>query len=136
MLTHSVRRSFKADPDYVMSTQARMNGRGTRSYMRAFALYALSFGVFISSVRAATSTPNVLLVVLDDVGWQDVGFHDDNFHTPHIDKLASEGIELTSFYASPECTPARSQLMTGRYNYKVSAAAIRLLYVPGGIYAS
>lgn len=112
-----------------------MNGRRTRNNMRAFALYTLSFGVIISStetlVRAATSTPNVLVVVLDDVGWQDVGFHDDNFHTPHIDKLVSEGIELTAFYASPECTPARSQLMTGRYNYKVSAAAAILLYISG-----
>lgn len=72
-----------------------------------------------TSTTSATTKPNVLMVVLDDVGWQDVGFHDDSFHTPHIDRLASEGIELTSFYASHACTPARSQLMTGRYNYKV-----------------
>lgn len=79
----------------------------------------------LASVHAASASdsggsgpPNVLMIVLDDVGWQDIGFHDDTFHTPHIDRLASEGIELTAFYASPECTPARSQLMTGRYNYK------------------
>ncbi|CAN0197140.1 unnamed protein product [Laminaria digitata] len=61
------------------------------------------------------------MVVLDDVGWQDVGFHDSSsfFHTPHINRLASEGVELTAFYASQQCTPARSQLMTGRYKYKV-----------------
>lgn len=102
-----------------------MHDRGSMHKMCAFARYALSFGVLLLStetlvVRAATKRPNVLMVVLDDVGWQDVGFHDDTFHTPHIDRLASEGIELTAFYASPECTPARSQLMTGRYNYKVS----------------
>lgn len=62
--------------------------------------------------------PNIIMVVLDDVGWQDVGFHDDNFHTPNIDRLSSEGVELTSFYTSSMCTPARSQLMTGRYNFR------------------
>ena len=58
------------------------------------------------------------MVLLDDVGWMDVGFHDNNFHTPNIDELVAEGIELTTFYTSPLCTPARSQLMTGIYNYK------------------
>lgn len=72
-----------------------------------------------SSTTTQQQQPNVLMVVLDDVGWQDVGFHDDSFHTPHINRLASEGIELMAFYASQECTPSRSQLMTGRYNYKV-----------------
>lgn len=71
-----------------------------------------------SSSSSSATKPNVLMVVLDDAGWQDVGFHDGSFHTPHMNLMASEGIELTAFYASPECTPARSQLMTGRYNYK------------------
>lgn len=79
----------------------------------------------VSTASSTTTTttqqhqPNILMVVLDDVGWQDVGFHDDSFHTPHINRLASEGVELMAFYASQECTPARSQLMTGRYNYRV-----------------
>jgi len=63
--------------------------------------------------------PNVLLVVIDDMGWSDVGFHDPTFSTPNIDQLSREGIQLDSFYVSPTCTPSRAQLMTGRYNYRI-----------------
>lgn len=62
--------------------------------------------------------PNVLLVVVDDMGWKDVGFHDPSFSTPHLDTLADEGVELATFYTSPTCTPSRAQLMTGRYNFR------------------
>lgn len=63
--------------------------------------------------------PNVLVVVVDDLGWKDVGFHDPSFSTPNIDAMATEGIELSTFYTSATCTPSRAQLMTGRYAYRI-----------------
>ncbi|CAM9910948.1 unnamed protein product, partial [Discosporangium mesarthrocarpum] len=66
----------------------------------------------------ATTRPNILMVVVDDLGYHDVGYHDPAFPTPNIDLMMSEGVELSSYYTSSLCTPARSQLMTGRYNHK------------------
>ena len=43
--------------------------------------------------------------VLHCLGWNDVGFHNHRIHTPHIDQLVRNGIELTSFYTMPMCTP-------------------------------
>src|SRR3954470_12976644 len=71
---------------------------------------------------ATHARPNVLLVVTDDQGWGDLGVHgNDKIRTPHIDALASEGVQLTRFYVSPACTPTRASLMTGRYHLRTGA---------------
>ncbi len=61
--------------------------------------------------------PNMVLVVADDLGWRDVGcFGGPNVKTPHIDRLAAEGMRFTNAYtASPVCGPTRAQLYGGRY---------------------
>ena len=62
--------------------------------------------------------PNVLVVLMDDVGWGDFGCYGGGVAvgapTPHIDKLAAEGLRLTSCYSEPSCTPSRASLLTGR----------------------
>ena len=60
--------------------------------------------------------PNIVMTVVDDAGWDDIGYHNDDFHTPTLDNLAKEGVKLEGMYTDRQCTPARSQLMTGRYN--------------------
>lgn len=62
-----------------------------------------------------SAPPNIVLIVADDLGWRDVSFHGAEFPTPHIDRIASEGVELDRFYATPICTPTRVALLTGRY---------------------
>ncbi len=63
--------------------------------------------------------PNIILVITDDQGWAQLGSHgDDVLRTPHLDRLATESVELTRFYVSPVCAPTRASLMTGRYNYR------------------
>lgn len=64
---------------------------------------------------ARDSRPNIVLIVADDLGWRDVSFHGAEFPTPHIDSIASEGVNLDRFYATPICTPTRVALLTGRY---------------------
>ena len=67
------------------------------------------------------SLPNVVIVFTDDQGYQDVGvFGADGFETPHLDRMAEEGIRLTSFYvSSPVCSASRASLLTGSYHTRV-----------------
>jgi len=62
----------------------------------------------------AAEHPNVVVILADDLGWNDVGFHGGAIDTPSLDRLASEGTELERFYETPICSPTRSALMTGR----------------------
>ena len=56
----------------------------------------------------------------DDQGYQDLGcYGHPTIKTPHIDKMAQEGVRFTSFYARHKCTPARACLMTGAFNFRV-----------------
>jgi arylsulfatase A-like enzyme len=62
--------------------------------------------------------PNLLIFILDDVGWGDMGCygggHMRGAPTPHFDRLAAAGLRLTSCYSQPSCSPSRATLMTGR----------------------
>jgi len=72
------------------------------------------FLLFISSI--SLSRPNILFVLIDDMGWMDLGCQgNDNLHTPNIDALAKDGIRFTDAYApAPVCSPTRASIMTGQ----------------------
>lgn len=65
----------------------------------------------------AQDRPNILLIVSDDQGYADLGCIGENeIITPNLDRIAAEGVRLTSFYVSwPACTPSRGSILTGRY---------------------
>ena len=73
----------------------------------------LCFFVMVS----AADRPNILLIVSDDQGYNDLGvIGSPDILTPRLDRLAGEGVRLTSFYvACPFCTPSRGAMLTGRY---------------------
>eukprot|EP00466_Bigelowiella_natans_P013094 jgi/Bigna1/37549/e_gw1.20.70.1 len=82
----------------------------------------LNLALFLFSctiVEGDQKRKNIILLVLDDVGWGDVGFHGSNFKTPQIDALAYTGVRLERMYTSPMCSPSRASIMTGRYAHKL-----------------
>lgn len=63
--------------------------------------------------------PNVVLVMTDDQGYGDLSIHGNKqLRTPNLDSIAKRGVEFTQFHVCPVCSPTRSSLMTGRYNYR------------------
>jgi arylsulfatase A len=66
---------------------------------------------------SALEKPNIILILADDLGWGDIGsYGQSKIRTPHLDRLAAEGMRFTQFYAgSPVCAPSRCVLMTGKH---------------------
>lgn len=79
-------------------------------------LLGLAMGLALSWPLGASAAgpPNIVILLADDLGWNDVGYHGAPIETPRIDQLAREGVELDRFYAQPICTPTRAALLTGR----------------------
>ena len=71
----------------------------------------------LSCTHSHEELPNILLIVADDLGWKDVGFMgSDYYETPHLDRLAGEGMVFDQAYAAAaNCAPSRACLMTGKY---------------------
>lgn len=67
----------------------------------------------ISSAKAKTVQPNILLVVADDLGMLDIGAFGSEIRTPTIDSIATSGIKLSDFHTSATCSPTRAMLLTG-----------------------
>lgn len=75
------------------------------------------------SAFADESRPNIVLILADDLGYGDMGCYGQEYlETPHLDRLASEGLRFTQAYAGgPVCTPSRCVLMTGLHNGHAAA---------------
>lgn len=76
---------------------------------------------FSQKIKAVPVKPNIIVFIVDDMGWQDcsVPFYkaqtkwNTTYHTPNMEKLAAAGIKFTDAYATPVCSPSRVSLMTG-----------------------
>lgn len=69
-----------------------------------------------STDSAETSAPNILLIVADDLGYNDTSaINQGGLHTPNLERIAREGATFTRHYADATCTPSRVAIMTGRY---------------------
>ncbi|MEC9093486.1 MAG: arylsulfatase [Planctomycetota bacterium] len=68
--------------------------------------------------------PNVLLIMVDDLGFSDLGCYGSEIRTPHLDRLAENGVRFTQFYNTARCWPTRAALMTGYYPQQVRRDAL------------
>ena len=68
--------------------------------------------------------PNVLLIVLDDVGFAQLGCYGSDIATPNIDALAAEGVRFANFHTTALCSPTRSCLLTGRNHHRNGMARV------------
>ncbi len=86
------------------------------------------------SVSAASARPNFVLIFIDDMGYGDIGPYGSKLNrTPNLDRMAAEGMLLTSFYAAPVCSASRSQVMTGSYAPRVSVPGVFFPAGPKGL---
>jgi arylsulfatase A-like enzyme len=72
--------------------------------------------------------PNIIFILADDIGYTELGSYGGGkvrgFSTPNLDRMADEGMRLTSFYSEPSCTPTRAALMTGRHPVRIGMLGV------------
>jgi arylsulfatase len=85
---------------------------------RATAAVVIATGLATASVSAATARPNILVILVDDMGFSDISCYGGEIRTPNLDKLASEGVRFTQFHNTARCCPSRAALLTGLYPHE------------------
>lgn len=104
-----------------------------RDFLKAMGMGLAAAAVpkaLLAAEATAQKKPNIIFILIDDMGWKDVGFMGSKFYqTPNIDKLAGQGMVFTSAYANAaNCAPTRACLLSGQYGprhgvYTVSSSA-------------
>lgn len=104
--------------------------------MKYIGIIALALTVLNGAACAEENPPNVVFILVDDMGWMDLSCQgSDYFRTPNIDALASRGLRFTDAYAAcAVCSPTRAAVMTGRWPGRVGVTDwIRARFQRGGI---
>lgn len=93
-----------------------------------------------TQVQAQTKKPNIITIISDDFGYGDSGPYGGGegrgMPTPHLDRLAQEGMTFYSFYAQPSCTPGRAAMLTGRYPNRSGMTTVAFQGQGGGLPAA
>jgi len=85
----------------------------------AFLCSLLLLACSASGPASAAGRPNIVMILLDDVGFADIGAYGSEISTPNIDRLAAEGVQFTNFHTAAACTPTRGMMLTGVDNHLV-----------------
>lgn len=107
--------------------------------LRTGILFACAAGVALGTVprlaaaAPANAAPNIVVILADDLGWADLACYGGDLHeTPHLDRLARQGIRFTDAYSSaPICSPTRAALLTGRHPARLNYTIWREAAVTG-----
>ena len=82
------------------------------------ALAAISSALSLPVAAGSVSRPNIIAIMVDDMGFSDLSCYGGTIPTPNLDALAAEGMRFTNFYVNPVCAPTRASFMTGLYPHK------------------
>jgi arylsulfatase len=93
-------------------------------------LLALSSFVILHSTFAAQQRPNILVILVDDMGFSDLGCYGSEIPTPNLDALAAGGVRFTQFYNTARCSTTRASLMTGLYPHQAGMGYLDGLKLP------
>ncbi|MDD5632054.1 MAG: sulfatase-like hydrolase/transferase, partial [Methylococcales bacterium] len=106
----------------------------------AIALVALSAGMFAITAQAEeqmeTKKPNIVVIMGDDIGWFNIGAYHQGMmagRTPNLDKLATEGMRFTDYYAEASCTAGRANFITGELPIRTGMTTVGQAGSPIGI---
>jgi arylsulfatase A-like enzyme len=100
------------------AARARLEGSGVIAAVFVISLLiAPSGGTQMLASNVGAIRPNIIIIFTDDLGYGDLGcYGHSTIRTPHLDRMAREGLRFTDFYAAaPVCTPSRAALLTGCY---------------------
>lgn len=87
-------------------------------------LALLALGCAVPTFAAPATKPNILLILVDDMGFSDLGAYGGEVPTPNLDKLAGEGLRFTRCYNSARCCPSRAALLTGVYPHDAGVGSM------------
>lgn len=102
-----------------------MNTLLDRAILTTGALLALVLGGYAQTEKPATAgKPNILLILVDDMGYSDLGCYGGEIKTPHIDSLATNGLRYSQFYNSARCVPTRASILSGYYAQQINRDSV------------
>ena len=83
-------------------------------------LFAVALLLFpgLAKPLAKPASPNIVIIMVDDMGYSDIGCYGGEIETPNLDKLAANGLRFTQFYNSGRCCPTRASLLTGLHPHQ------------------
>ena len=88
--------------------------------LSALSLFAcLLFGISLGQAKPDRTRPNIILIMVDDMGYSDLGCYGGEVQTPNIDALAKKGLRFKQFYNTAKCHTTRAELLTGNYAYAI-----------------
>src|SRR6187401_926033 len=103
------------------SSKVSLHSRKAQALMMKLKPLVIALAAFsaIAAVGAENATkPNILVILVDDMGFSDIGCYGSEIPTPNIDKLGFNGLRFTQFYNAARCCPSRASLLTGLYPHQ------------------
>jgi len=85
--------------------------------MKYASLLCLTQAYFLTNVDS--KQPHIILILADDLGWNEVSWHNPLIHTPRMEELSAKGVRLEKSYVHSKCSPSRAALLTGRYAWRL-----------------